>query len=326
VGDWHLVHLGSRALGGAALVIAEATHVSRAGRISPFCAGMYKSEHVVAWKRVVDFVHGHTTARIGLQLAHAGRKGSSGRPWEGGAPLAEGGWDLVAASAIPYDTGWPTPRAMTRADMDRVRGEFVRAAEMAEAAGFDMLELHMAHGYLLASFISPLTNRREDEYGGPVENRLRFPLETFDAVRAAWPAGKPITVRISATDWKEGGLTGADRVAIGKLLKAHGCDAVDVSGGGTVPDQRPVYGRMFQVPFSEEIRLEAGIPTMAVGNVQDADQANTILAAGRADLVVMARAHLFDPYLTLHAAARYGFDAQPWPPQYLAARPSRRKG
>jgi anthraniloyl-CoA monooxygenase len=326
VGDWHLVHLGSRALGGAALVFGEATHVSREGRISPFCAGMYKPEHVAAWKRVVDFVHGHTPARIGLQLAHSGRKGSTSRPWEGDEPLREGGWEVMAPSAIPYDTGWPTPRAMTRADMERVTGEFVRAAEMAEAAGFDMLELHMAHGYLMATFISPLANRRTDEYGGPIENRLRFPLETFDAVRAVWPASKPISVRISATDWKEGGLDSADRVAIGRMLKGHGCDALDVSGGGAVPDQRPVYGRMFQVPFSEEIRLEAGIRTMAVGNVQDADQANTILAAGRADLVVMARPHLFDPYLTLHAAARYGFDAQPWPSQYLPARPTKRKG
>ena len=209
--------------------------------------------------------------------------------------------------------------------MDRVRFQFVRAALMAHAAGFDMLELHMAHGYLLASFISPLANLREDEYGGAVENRMRLPLEVFDAVRAAWPEDKPISVRISATDWAEGGTSGADRVAIGRLLKAHGCDIVDVSAGSTVPDQRPVYGRMFQVPFSEEIRLEAGIPTMTVGNIQDADQANTILAAGRADLVVLARGHLADPYFTLHAAAAYSVDV-PWPVQYLAARPVSRKG
>jgi anthraniloyl-CoA monooxygenase len=325
ISDWHLVHLGSRAIGGAGLVFAEATHVAADARISPGCAGMYKPEHVAAWKRVVDFVHRHSGAKIGLQLAHAGRKGSSTRPWEGDTPLHEGSWPLLAASAIPFDEGWPTPRSMDRGDMDRVRFQFVRAALMAHSAGFDMLELHMAHGYLLASFISPLTNLREDEYGGSVENRMRLPLGVFDAVRAAWPAEKPISVRISATDWAEGGTSSADRVAIGRLLKARGCDIVDVSAGSTVPYQRPVYGRMFQVPFSEEIRLEAGIPTMTVGNVQDADQANTILAAGRADLVVLARGHLADPYFTLHAAAAYAVDV-PWPVQYLAARPASRKG
>jgi anthraniloyl-CoA monooxygenase len=325
VTDWHLVHLGSRAIGGAGLVFAEATHVSPEGRITPFCAGMYKPEHVPAWRRVVDFVHAHTPARIGLQIAHAGRKGSCTRPWEGDVPLAEGGWELLAPSPLAFAEGWPVPRAMTRADMDRVRDEFVRAARMADEAGFDLLELHMAHGYLLATFISPLTNRREDEYGGSIANRLRYPLEVFEAVRAAWPAGKPISVRISGTDWKEGGLSSADRVALGRIFKERGVDAIDVSGGSTVPDQRPVYGRMFQVPFSEEIRLEAGIPTMTVGNVQDADQANTILAAGRADLVVMARPHLLDPYLTLRAAARYGYEGHPWPSQYLPARPRGRR-
>jgi anthraniloyl-CoA monooxygenase len=323
--DWHLVHLGSRAVGGAGLVFAEATHVSPEGRITPWCAGMYKPEHVPAWKRIVDFVHGQTAARIGLQIAHAGRKGSCRRPWEGDTPLSEGGWEVLAPTALPFAEGWPVPREMTRADMDRVREEFVRAARMAEECGFDVLELHMAHGYLLATFISPLTNRRQDEYGGPIENRLRYPLEVFEAVRAAWPSEKPISIRISGTDWKEGGLSGADRVALGRMFKERGADAIDVSGGSTVADQQPVYGRMFQVPFSEEIRLEAGIPTMTVGNVQDADQANTILAAGRADLVVMARAHLVDPYLTLRAAARYGYDGHPWPSQYLPARPRGRR-
>jgi anthraniloyl-CoA monooxygenase len=326
VTDWHLVHLGSRAVGGAGLVFAEATHVSPEGRITPWCAGMYKPDHVPAWKRIVDFVHGQTAARIGLQIAHAGRKGSCSRPWEGDAPLREGAWELIAPSPIPFAEGWPVPRAMTRADMDRVCGEFVRAARMAEECGFDVLELHMAHGYLLATFISPLTNHRRDEYGGPIENRLRYPLEVFEAVRAAWPAHKPIAIRISGTDWKEGGLSGADRVALGRTFKERGADAIDVSGGSTVPDQRPVYGRMFQVPFSEEIRLGAGIPTMTVGNVQDADQANTILAAGRADLVVMARPHLVDPYLTLRAAAHYGYEGHPWPSQYLPARPRGRRG
>jgi anthraniloyl-CoA monooxygenase len=245
---------------------------------------MYKPEHVAAWKRIVDFVHRHSGAGIGLQLSHAGRKGSCRRPWEGDDPLPEGGWEVLGPSALPYDEGWPEPREMARADMDRVSEEFVRAARMAEESGFDMLELHMAHGYLLATFVSPLTNRREDEYGGSIENRLRYPLEVFDAVRAAWPAEKPISVRISGTDWREGGLSSPDRVALGRLFKARGVDAIDVSGGQTVPDQRPVYGRMFQVPFSEEIRLEAGIPTMTVGNVQDADQANTILAPPRRPL------------------------------------------
>jgi anthraniloyl-CoA monooxygenase len=215
---------------------------------------------------------------------------------------------------------------MERDDMARVRAEFVRAAQMADEAGFDMLELHMAHGYLLATFISPLTNRRTDEYGGCVENRMRLPLDVFDAVRAVWPAAKPISVRISATDWAPGGLGSDDRVALARLLKAHGCDIVDVSGGGTVPGQQPVYGRMFQVQFSDEIRLEAAIPTMTVGNIQDADQCHTILAAGRADLCVLARAHLADPYLMLHAAAQYGHDDQYWPPQYWPARPRSRKG
>jgi anthraniloyl-CoA monooxygenase len=319
-GDWHLVHLGSRAIGGAGLVFAEATHVSAEGRISPGCAGLYAPEHVGGWKRVVDFVHRYSRARIGMQLAHAGRKGSCTVPWEGDRPLASGGWPLVAPSPIPYDAGWPVPRAMEREDMDRVRDEFVRAARLAEEAGFDMLELHMAHGYLLATFISPLANRRDDEYGGSIENRMRFPLEVFDAVRAAWPDRKPISVRVSATDWKDGGLSSPDRVALARLLKAHGCDIVSVSGGQTVSDQRPVYGRMFLVPFSEEIRLEADIPTMTVGNIQNADQCQTILAAGRADLCVLARAHLVDPYLMLHAAAAAGYEEQYWPPQYWSAR------
>jgi anthraniloyl-CoA monooxygenase len=323
--DWHLVHLGSRAIGGAGLVFAEATHVSRDGRISPGCAGMYRPEHVPAWGRVVDFVHLHSRARIGLQLSHAGRKGSCRRPWEGDGPLVDGGWGVLAPSAIPYDGGWPVPRAMTRSDMDAVCDQFVRATRMTEEAGFDIVELHMAHGYLLGTFISPLSNRRDDSYGGTIEGRARYPLEVFDAVRAAWPADKPISVRISATDWREGGLSAADRITLGRLLKAHGCDAIDVSGGQTVPDQRPAYGRMFQVGFSEEIRLEAGIPTMALGSIQDADQANTVLAAGRADLVVLARPHLADPYFTLHAASRYGYESQYWSPQYLSARPDRRK-
>ena len=323
-GDWHLVHLGSRAVGGAALVIAESTHVAADARITPRCAGMYRPEHVAAWKRIVAFVHSSTGARIGLQLAHAGRKGSCNVPWDGGLPLAEGGWELLAPSAIAYDAGWPVPRAMDLADMDRVRDQFVRAASMAEDAGFDLLELHMAHGYLLGTFISPLTNLREDAYGGPIEQRMRFPLEVLEAVRSQWPPHKPLSVRISASDWAPRGLDSADRVALARMLADRGCDIVSVSSGQTVPHQRPIYGRMFNAGFSDEIRLEAGVPTMTVGNIEDADQCHTILAAGRADLCVLARTHLADPYFTLHAALAEGIDGH-WPVQYLAARARYRK-
>jgi anthraniloyl-CoA monooxygenase len=320
--DWHLVHLGSRAVGGAGLVMAESTHVARDARISPGCAGIYQDAHVAGWRRVVDFVHAHTRARIGVQLAHAGRKGSCTVPWEGDVPLAEGAWPTIAPSALPYAPDWPTPRAMERADRERVVSEFVRATGRALEAGFDLVEIHMAHGYLLGTFLSPLANRRQDAYGGPpIENRLRFPLEVLRAVRAEWPAEKPLSVRISATDWHEGGLDSPDRIAVARAFKGAGCDVIDVSAGQTVSDQRPVYGRMYLVPFSEEIRHEAGIPTMTVGNIQDADQCNTILAAGRADLCVLARPHLVDPYLMLHAAARYGYGEQYWPPQYWPAKP-----
>ncbi|MBE7490771.1 MAG: bifunctional salicylyl-CoA 5-hydroxylase/oxidoreductase [Planctomycetes bacterium] len=324
--DWHLVHLGSRAIGGAGLVITEATHVSAAGRISPGCAGLYKPEHMVAWKRVVEFVHGHSRARIGIQLAHAGRKGSTDLPWLGGKPLAGvQAWETLAPSAIPYKD-WHVPREMTAADMEQVRQQFVQSARWAEQAGFDMLELHYAHGYLMSTFISPLTNRRSDGYGGSLEARMRFPLEVFAAVRAVWPDHKPISVRLSCTEWHPQGLSDADRVQIGRMLKDAGCDIIDCSAGGVVPDQQPVYGRMFQAPFSDLIRNEAGIATMSVGNIQDADQGNTLLLSGRADLIVMARPHLSDPYLMLHAAEKYGVEDQYWPPQYLAVKPARRKG
>jgi anthraniloyl-CoA monooxygenase len=326
VNDWHLVHLGSRAIGGAGLVIAEATAVSAQGRISPGCAGMYRPEHEGAWRRIVDFVHAHSATRIGLQIGHAGRKASTEVPWRGGGPLQHGAWPTVAPSALAYDAAWPVPSALDRAGLEAVRDDFVRATRMALRAGFDWLELHMAHGYLLAGFLSPLTNHRDDAHGGSLEGRLRFPLEVLSAVRAEWPAGRPLSVRISATDWKQGGLTSEDRLGIARALQERGCDVIDVSAGGTVPDQQPIYGRMFQVPFSDEIRNQAGVPTMTVGNIVDVDQANTILAAGRADLVVMARAHLVDPYLTLHAAERYAVEGAYWPPQYLRARPARRKG
>ncbi|MFG0317170.1 MAG: bifunctional salicylyl-CoA 5-hydroxylase/oxidoreductase [Planctomycetota bacterium JB042] len=323
VNDWHLVHLGTRAIGGAGLVITEMTDVTRDGRISPGCAGMYRDEHVDAWRRITGFVHRHSDAKIAIQLAHAGRKGSTRVAWEGiDEPLETGNWPLLSASPIPYLPHSQVPKEMDRADMDAVTAAFVAATERALAAGFDMIELHMAHGYLLSSFVSPLTNVRRDEYGGDAEARMRYPLEVFDAVRAAWPRERPISVRISASDWVEdGGLTEEDAVTVARLLRDHGCDVVDVSAGQTTTRARPVYGRMFQVPFSDRIRHEVGVPTMTVGNIQDADQINTILAAGRADLCVLARPHLKQPYLTLDAAARYEQFDQPWPPQYDSVRP-----
>ena len=319
--DWHLVHLGSRAVGGAGLVIAEMTDVSAAGRITLGCAGMYAREHVTAWHRIVEFVHAHAGTPIGLQLAHAGRKGSMRHDWSmADVPLApaEGAWGTLAPSAVPYHPGWPVPRAMTRADMERVRGEFVRATRWADEAGFDWLELHCAHGYLLSSFLSPLANFRDDDHGGSLENRMRYPLTVFAAMRDAWPAAKPMSVRVSATDWFEeagAGTTSGETVVFARELEARGCDLVDVSTAGNVPESEPEFGRMYQVPFAEKVRYEAGIPVMAVGAIQGWDHANTVLAAERADLVVMARPHLYDPYLTLHAAEAYGVDV-PWPGQY----------
>ncbi len=317
IGDWHLVHLGSRAMGGAGLVMAEMTDVSREARISPWCAGLYRPEHASAWKRVVDFVHRETPAAIGVQLGHAGRKGATQRLWEGdNEPLSDGRWPLVSASPIPYfPDRSPVPREMTRGDMDCAVADFARAAGLAREAGFDLLEIHMAHGYLLASFISPLTNTRTDEYGGPLDNRMRFPLEVFDACRSAWPAEKPMSVRISAVDWVPGGMEPDAAVAVARMLKAHGCDVVDVSAGQTVPDQRPAYGRLFQTPFADRIRHQVGMATMAVGNISSYMDVNTIIAAGRADLCVLARAHLFDPYWTRHAAWMLGY-ALPWPGPY----------
>ncbi len=314
--DWHLVHLGSRAIGGAGLVMTEMTDVSADARISPGCAGIYREEHADAWRRIAEFVHGHSDAAIGMQLGHAGRKGSTKVAWEGmDVPLERGNWPLVAPSPLAWDDGNQVPREMTRADMDGVRDEFVRAAHLADRAEMDLLELHIAHGYLLASFVSPLTNRRTDEYGGSLENRMRFPLEVFDAVRAVWPPAKPMSVRISAVDWAPGGTTPEQAVAVARLLQAHGCDIIDVSAGQTVSDASPVYGRQFQTPFSDRIRLEVGIPTMSVGNISSYEDANGILAAGRADLVVMARAHLWNPYWTRHAAQALGHEL-PWPEPY----------
>ncbi|MEZ5666154.1 MAG: bifunctional salicylyl-CoA 5-hydroxylase/oxidoreductase [Alphaproteobacteria bacterium] len=314
--DWHLVHLGSRALGGAGLVITEMTDVSADGRISPGCAGMYEDAHGRAWKRVVDFVHANSAAKICVQLAHAGRKGSTKRLWEGmDEPLDDGNWPLIAPSPIPYKPGSQVPQQMNRFDMEQVIMDFERATRMADEAGFDMVEVHLAHGYLLGSFLSPLTNVRTDEFGGSLENRMTFPLEVFAAVRDLWPQHKPVSARISATDWKQGGFNPDDAVFVARALKALGCDIVDVSAGQTVDDDAPVYGRCFQTPFSDKVRQEADMPTMTVGNISSYGDVNSIVAAGRADLVVLARAHLYDPYWTRHAAFEQGWPLA-WPPQY----------
>src|SRR4051812_13428606 len=319
--DWHLVHLGSRATGGAGLVFTEMVCVSADARITLGCTGLYNDAHEAAYKRIVDFVHANSAAKFCLQLGHAGRKGATKLMWEGmDQPLAEGAWPIISASPIPYYPNSQMPREMTRADMDKVIADFVQAAERGNRAGFDMLELHCAHGYLLASFISPLTNRRTDEYGGSIENRLGFPLEVFRALRKAWPDEKPMSVRISATDWEEGGLTGEDAVQVACAFADAGCDLIDVSTGQTTPDAEPVYGRMFQTPFSDQIRNEAGLATMCVGAITTADQVNTIVAAGRADLVALARPHLVDPFFTLKAAAWDGVTDIHCPPQYLAGR------
>ena len=316
--DFHLVHLGARALGGAALVFTEMTCVSRDGRISPGCTGMYLPEHTSAWRRIVDFVHAYTGAKICLQLGHSGPKGSTKLMWEGmDEPLPSGNWPVVGPSPIPYSPENQTPLELTLEEMDTIRDEFVRAAKMGIEAGFDMLELHCAHGYLLSSFITPLRNKRTDEYGGSLENRLRYPLEVFRAVREVWPQDRPMSVRISATDWFEGGITGEDSVEIARAFKAAGADLIDVSTGQTHPDAAPVYGRMFQTPYADRIRNEVGIATMSVGNITEADQVNAIVAAGRADLVALGRPHLADPSWTLHAAAQLGYKDVQWPVQYL---------
>ena len=317
IGDFHLVHLGSKALGGAGLVMTEMVCVSPEGRITPGCAGMYRPDHEAAFTRLVEFVHGHTPAKIGIQLGHSGRKGSTRLMWEGmDEPLASGNWDLIAPSPLPYLPVSQTPREMTRADMDLVKHQFVAATRMAIRAGFDLLELHCAHGYLLASFVSPLTNVRGDEYGGRLEDRLRFPLEVFDAMRAEWPAGKPMTVRVSAVDWYEGGLTAEDSIEVARAFADHGVDAVDVSTGQTVADEQPSFGRSYQTPFADRIRNVTGIATIAVGAISGYDDVNSIILAGRADLCALGRAHLYDPAWTLHAAADQDVSVE-WPVQFL---------
>lgn len=321
--DWHLVHLGSRAVGGAGLVFVEMTNVSPDARITPGCTGLWNDEQEAAWRRITDFIHTHSRAKVAVQLGHAGRKGATKLMWEGmDEPLLSGGWPLVSASALPWADGSVAPREMTRADMDQVREQFVASARRAASAGFDVLEVHLAHGYLLSSFLSPLTNTRADEYGGTLSARARYPLEVVKAVRQVWDG--PLSARISATDWVEGGFDVEDAIALSAMLRDAGVDLIDVSAGQTTTDAKPVYGRAFQMPFAERIRNELGIPVMTVGNILDHDRVNTILAAGRADLVALARAHLADPYLSLHAGAALGHRVA-WPVQYGSAAPVARK-
>jgi anthraniloyl-CoA monooxygenase len=318
-GDFHFVHLGARALGGAALVMSEMLCVSAGGRITPGCAGMYRAEHVEVWRRIVSFAHEHGACAFGAQLGHSGRKGSTKLMWDGiDEPLPDGNWEVIGPSPIPYSTRNQVPRPMTWSDMGVVREQFVSATRGAVEAGFDLLELHMAHGYLLSSFLSPLANAREDEYGGSLENRCRYPLEVFDACRALWPSDRPMSVRISATDWVEGGFDPDQAVAFARMLAEHGCDIVDVSSGLVSPLERPAFGRSFQTPFADRIRNEVGIPTIAVGAISSYDDVNTIIAAGRADLCALARPHLYDPHWTLHAAADQGFEDVDWAQPYRA--------
>jgi anthraniloyl-CoA monooxygenase len=319
--DWHLVHLGSRAIGGAGLVFVEMTCVSPEGRITPGCTGLWNEAQRDAFRRITDFCHANSRAKLCLQIGHSGRKGSTQLGWARmDHPLETGNWPVVSASPIPYAEYSEVPRELTKDDMEKIIRQFEHSTRLAHEAGFDMLEVHMAHGYLLASFISPLTNKRTDEYGGSIGNRMRFPLAVFEACRKIFPAEKPMSVRISATDWATGGLSGEDLMALTRLLKQAGCDLVDCSTGQTVPDQRPVYGRMYQAPFSDWVRNEVGIATMTVGAVTSADQVNTLLASGKADLVALGRPHLANPSLTLQAAAWYGHEGQFWPPQYQPAR------
>jgi len=320
--DWHFVHYAERAKGGAGLVFTEMTCVSPEGRITPGCTGIYNERQEKAWKRIVDFIHAETEAKVALQLGHSGPKGSTQIGWEeSDAPLKSGNWEIMSASTVPWSSNNQTPRAMTRADMDAVRDQFVRAAEMGDRAGFDWLELHYAHGYLMSAFITPLSNKRTDDYGGSLENRMRFPLEVFRAVRKVWPDAKPISVRISANDWVgDSGVTPQEAVMISQILREAGVDLVDVSAGQTSLQAKPVYGRMFQTPFSDRIRNEANVATLAVGNIYEPDHVNSILMAGRADLVCLARPHLANPYWTLHAGAEAHYQGTNWPKPYWPGR------
>ncbi|WFR94438.1 bifunctional salicylyl-CoA 5-hydroxylase/oxidoreductase [Rhizobium tumorigenes] len=321
INDFHMVHLGARALGGAGLIFAEMTCVSPDARITPGCLGLWNEEQAAGWKRVVAFVHGNGDAKVGIQIGHAGRKGSTKLAWDGiDQPLDDGNWPLISASAIPYLKNSPVPKAMDRADMDRVKADHVRTVELAVTTGADWLELHCAHGYLLSSFLSPLTNQRTDEYGGSHENRARYPLEIFAAIRAVWPDDKPISVRLSCNDWADGGNTPEDAAVFAQMFKDAGADLIDCSSGQVSKEEKPVYGRLFQTPFSDKIRNEIGIPTIAVGAISEADHANSIISAGRADLCAIARPHLADAAWSLHEAAKIGITSIPWPKQYQSAK------
>ncbi|WP_338017514.1 bifunctional salicylyl-CoA 5-hydroxylase/oxidoreductase [Streptomyces adustus] len=327
-GDFHLVHLGARALGGAGLVMTEMVCVSETGRITPGCTGLYTGRQTEAWRRITDFVHARSPGgAIGVQLGHSGRKGSTRLMWEGiDQPLPEGNWPLVAASPLPYRPESQTPRQLSRAQLTDIREQFTAATWRAARAGFDLLELHCAHGYLLSGFLSPLTNRRTDAYGGSLAKRLRFPLEVFDAVRGVWPEERPMTVRISATDWAADGTTAEDAVEIARAFAAHGADAIDVSTGQVVAEEEPDFGRSYQTPFADRIRHEVGIPVIAVGAISSWDDVNSLILAGRTDLVALARPHLYDPHWTLHAAAEQGYEGPGvvWPEPYRAgSRPPR---
>jgi anthraniloyl-CoA monooxygenase len=322
-GDWHLVHYGARAAGGTGLLNTEMICISPTARITPGCAGIWNDQQVQGWRRITDFVHAHSKAKICAQLGHAGRKGATCQPWVGGGmdqPLADGAWEIVAPSPIPYLENSAVPREATTEDMDAITADFVAAVGNADAAGFDMIEIHLAHGYLLSGFISPYTNQRDDEFGGDIAGRMRFPLRVVQAAREAWPAGKPLSVRISATDWVEGGLGEDDMLAAARMLRDAGVDIINVSTGQVTKDEDPIYGRMFQAPFADQVRHEVGIPTIVAGNITTADQANTLVAAGRTDIVAMGRPIMNDPHLVLSAAAHYGVEGQFWPPQYHSGR------
>ncbi len=321
--DWHLVHYGSRAVGGAGLINSEMICTAPDARITPGCAGLWNDEQTAKWSRIVDFVHANSQAKICAQIGHAGRKGATCVPWDGGMdqPLADGAWEIVAPSALPYLSNSVAPRELDEAEMAAIIEDFVRAAANADRAGFDMVEVHLAHGYLLSGFISPCTNKRSDEYGGDIENRMRFPLRVVDAVRAVLPSDKPVSVRISATDWVDGGLTESDMLAMATMLKTAGVEVINVSTGQVTKDEDPIYGRMFQAPFADQIRNEVGIATIVAGNISTMDQANTLIAAGRTDIVAMGRPIMNDPSIVLSAAAHYGHDNQYWPPQYQSGKP-----
>jgi anthraniloyl-CoA monooxygenase len=321
-GDWHLVHYGARAVGGPGLLNTEMLCVSPAARITPGCAGIWSDEQVDAWKHIVDFVHANSKARFCAQIGHSGRKGATCVPWQGGIdePLADGAWEIVAPSALPYLPHSAVPREVTEADLADITGQFVTAARNVDRAGFDMLEVHLAHGYLLSSFISPVTNRRDDAYGGDIEARMKFPLHVLQEIRKAWPADKPISARVSATDWVADGLSEVDMLAVATMLKDAGIDIINVSTGQVTHDEDPVYGRMYQAPFSDQIRNEVGIPTIVAGNVTTADQANTLVAAGRTDIVAFGRGMMNEPHFVLSAAAHYGHRDQHWVPQYQSGK------